>query len=105
MGDVAVTNFLTKIVAWIKAGYPDGVPHPDQVPLFALLRRRLSEDEVRAVASALLDRGAFDHTDIGVLITEITDTLPTPEDIERVHDKLATFGWPLDDPRDSEDIE
>lgn len=80
-----MTNFITKIVAWIKAGYPDGgVPHPDQVPLFALLRRRLSDDEVLAVANALLERGAFDHIDIGgVLITEITDALPTPEDIDR----------------------
>ncbi len=103
-----MTNFITKIVAWIKAGYPDGVPHPpDQVPLFfALLRRRLGDDEVIAVANALLERGAFDHIDIGVLITEITDALPTPEDIDRVRDRLANYGWPLDDPpRDSEDVE
>ena len=100
-----MTNFLTKIVAWIKAGYPDGVPNPDQVPLFALLRRRLSEEEVIAVANDLLDRGAFDHIDIGVLITEITDALPSTEDVDRVHDTLAAFGWPLDDPRDSEDVE
>ncbi|MGY4712031.1 DUF3349 domain-containing protein [Mycolicibacterium sp. CBM1] len=100
-----MTKFLTRIVAWIKAGYPDGVPHPDQVPLFALLRRRLAEDEVKAVASALVERGGFDHIDIGVLITEITDALPSPEDIERVRDKLSAYGWPLDDPRDSEDVE
>ncbi|GAY14598.1 DUF3349 domain-containing protein [Mycobacterium sp. shizuoka-1] len=100
-----MTKFLTKIVAWIKAGYPDGVPHPDQVPLFALLRRRLSEEEVIAVAEVMLERGDFDHIDIGVLITEITDALPSTEDIDRVHDKLAAYGWPLDDPRDSEDVE
>lgn len=100
-----MTKFLTKIVAWIKAGYPDGVPHPDQVPLFALLRRRLSDEEVFAVAGALLERGGFDHIDIGVLITEITDALPSPEDVERVREKLAAYGWPLDDPRDNEDVE
>ena len=100
-----MTKFLTKIVAWIKSGYPDGIPGPDQVPLFALLRRRLSDDEVKAVATALLERGDFDHIDVGVLITEITDALPSPEDIDRVHDKLAAYGWPLDDPRDSEDVE
>jgi hypothetical protein len=100
-----VTKFLTKIVAWIKAGYPDGVPHPDQVPLFALLRRRLSEEEVITVAKALLERGAFDHVDIGVLITEITDALPSPDDVERVQATLGACGWPLDDPRDGEDVE
>jgi Protein of unknown function (DUF3349) len=100
-----VTNFLAKIVAWITAGYPEGVPEPDQVPLFALLRRRLTDDEAKAVATALIDRGEFDSVDIGVLITQITDELPTPVDIERVRNRLAATGWPLDDPRDSEETE
>ncbi|MDT5236001.1 MAG: hypothetical protein QOF47_1988, partial [Mycobacterium sp.] len=26
-----MTKFLTKIVAWINAGYPEGVPGPDRV--------------------------------------------------------------------------
>src|SRR3981189_3570305 len=77
----AVTKFLAKIVAWINAGYPEGVPGPDRVPLFALLKRRLSDDEVKAVAKDLMGRGEFDHVDIGVLITEMTDELPIPEDI------------------------
>jgi hypothetical protein len=100
-----VNKFLTKIVTWIKAGYPEGVPEPDQIPLFALLRRRLSDDEAMDVARALIDRGEFDHVDIGVLITEITDGLPAPDDVERVRTKLAAYGWPLDDPRDTEDAE
>lgn len=100
-----MNKFLTKIVTWIKAGYPEGVPEPDQIPLFALLRRRLSDDEVKAVAQTLIDRGEFDHVDIGVLITQITDGLPAPDDVERVRTKLAAYGWPLDDPRDTEDAE
>jgi hypothetical protein len=100
-----VTKFLAKIVAWINAGYPEGVPGPDRVPLFALLKRRLSDDEVKAVAKDLIDRGEFDHVDIGVLITEMTDELPIPDDIERVRARLAAKGWPLDDPRDTEETE
>lgn len=96
-------TFLAKIVAWITAGYPEGVPGPDRVPLFALLKRRLSDDEVKAVAKELKDLGEFDSADIGVLITQITDELPTPEDIERVRTRLATKGWPLHDPRDQEE--
>jgi len=96
-------TFLARIVAWITAGYPEGVPGPDRVPLFALLKRRLTDDEVKAVAKELKDLGEFDSADIGVLITQITDELPTPDDSERVRARLAARGWPLDDPRDGEE--
>jgi Protein of unknown function (DUF3349) len=98
-----MNGFLAKIVAWLNAGYPEGVPGPDRVPLLALLTPRLSNDEVKTVAQGLIDRGEFDHVDIGVLITQMTDELPTPDDIERVRQRLATKGWPLDDPRDAAD--
>jgi Protein of unknown function (DUF3349) len=98
-----VSGFLGKIAAWLNAGYPEGVPGPDRVPLLALLARRLTSDEVKAVAQDLIDRGEFDHIDIGVLITEITDELPREEDVERVRERLAKTGWPLDDPRDASD--
>ena len=100
-----MNGFLGKIVAWLNAGYPEGVPGPDRVPLLALLRRRLTEDEVKIVAQDLIDRGEFDHVDIGVLITQITDELPSTQDVERVRERLAAKGWPLDDPRDAEETE
>lgn len=95
-----VPNFLSKIVAWITAGYPEGVPGPDRVPLLALLRRRLTDEDVAAVASALDENGEYDHIDIAVMITSITDDLPTPADIDRVRARLAGHNWPLDDRRD-----
>jgi hypothetical protein len=100
-----VNGFLTKIIAWLNAGYPDEVPGPDRVPLLALLKRRLTDDEVKTVAQDLIAHGKFDPVDIGVMITQITDELPNPNDIERVRERLAAKGWPLDDPRDSEDAE
>ena len=51
------------------------------------------------------DRSDIDDVDIGVLITQITDEMPKPEDIERVRAHLAVNGWPLDDPRDAEEPE
>ncbi|EUA22427.1 hypothetical protein I552_6918 [Mycobacterium xenopi 3993] len=57
--------------------------------MLALLSRRLTNDEVKAVASELMQRGDFDQIDIGVAITQFTDRLPAPEDIERVR-----AGWP-----------
>ena len=100
-----MTKFLAKIVAWITAGYPEGVPGPDRVPLFALLKPRLTDDEVKTVARELMERGEFDHVDIGVLITQLTDELPDPADIERVRNRLAAKGWPLDEPREPEETE
>ncbi len=48
--------------------YPNGVPEQDYVPLFALLTRRLSEDEVDLVTAALVEDGdlPISKTDIQV---------------------------------------
>lgn len=100
-----MNRFLNSIVTWLRAGYPDGVPRTDYLPLLALLARRLTSDEVTAVANELIGRADFDAIDIGVAITQITDELPTPDDVERVRRRLAATGWPLDDPRDSEESE
>ena len=98
-----MNRFLNSVVAWLRAGYPEGIPSTDYFPVLALLSRRLSNDEVKLVARELMDRGDFDHVDIGVLITRLTDELPAPEDIERVRARLAAKGWPLEDARDGED--
>jgi Protein of unknown function (DUF3349) len=96
----AVNRFLSAIVSWLRAGYPEGVPPIDYMPVLALLSRRLTTDEVKTVASELVQRGDLDDIDIGVAITQITDELPSQDDIERVRQRLAAKGWPLDDPRD-----
>ncbi|OBI52678.1 hypothetical protein A5707_12125 [Mycobacterium kyorinense] len=95
-----MNRFLSSIVTWLRAGYPDGVPQTDYIPLLALLSRRLTNDEVKAVARELMQRGDFDQIDIGVVITQFTDNLPAPEDIERVRERLAAKGWPFDDVRE-----
>lgn len=95
-----MTGFLDRVVTWLRAGYPDGIPQNDYLPLLALLTRRLTADEVKIVARELMSRAAFDDIDIGASIMAITDDLPSPEDVERVHERLAAKSWPLDEPRD-----
>ena len=89
-----MNRFLSSIVSWLRAGYPDGVPQNDYLPLLALLSRRLTADEVKVVARELTTRPDFDHYDIGAAIMRITD--------ERVRERLVRKGWPLADPRDPE---
>lgn len=86
------------MVAFVRAGYPRGVPETDYIPLLALLRRRLSDDEVAAVASELAARGQLnvDTADIAVAVTRVTDELPSPADLERVQRRLESTGWSAD---------
>jgi hypothetical protein len=96
-------GFLGSIVNWIRAGYPEGIPANDTFPVLAFLTRRLSNDEVKAVAKELMARGDFDNVDIGVLITRLTDELPSEDDVQRVKERLAAKGWPFDEPRGAGD--
>jgi hypothetical protein len=95
-----VNRFLNSVVSWLRAGYPEGIPTTDTFAVLALLSRRLTNDEVKLVANELMQRGEFDNIDIGVLISKLTDELPSPEDIERVRTRLAAKVWPLDDQRE-----
>jgi hypothetical protein len=97
---MSLTGWVTSVVGWLRAGYPNGVPEADYVPLLAVLTRRLSSDEVRAVAAQLMRDGRLpvDNIDIGTMITKVSDELPREEDVDRVRAKLALGGWPLADP-------
>lgn len=98
---MALSDLVARVVVFLRAGYPHGAPATDYVPLLALLRRRLSDDEVAAVASELTAHGELpvDAADIRVAITKITDEMPSPEEIERVQQWLRSGGWPIDDRR------
>lgn len=96
--------FVAALVAWLRAGYPDGVPENDYLPLFALLRRQLSDDEVKQVARQLISGAreagqnpSISRVDIGVLITRYTNGLPADGDLQRVQKRLEKKGWPLQD--------
>ena len=97
-------SFLTAIIEWLRAGYPDGVPEADYVPLLALLRRRLSDEEVRDLAAELGRLGVLPHerVDIQVMITKVTNEMPSEADVARVRDRLAAHAWP-DRPAAGED--
>ncbi|MET9490552.1 DUF3349 domain-containing protein [Nocardia sp. NPDC006630] len=96
---MALSALLSRIVAWLRAGYPQGVPDTDYIPLLSLLARRLPEDEVRQVAAALVQQGTIpaDKADVGVVITKLTDELPTESDLARVRAHLVASGWPIED--------
>jgi hypothetical protein len=97
-----LSGLLTRIVAFLRAGYPEGVPANDDIPLLALLRRRSSDDEVLAVATEMMSTGntPVGRTDVRVAITKLTDDMPSYEDTERVKRRLVAAGWPVTDSLD-----
>jgi hypothetical protein len=99
---MALSDGLARVLGFLRVGYPDGVPYADQVPLLALLRRRLSDDEVVALAEELAATGALpvDGTDIRVAITKLTNEMPSAEDTARVKQRLIDAGWPVSEPLD-----
>jgi hypothetical protein len=100
---MALNTRLLGVLDWLREGYPAGVPPKDYIPLLALLRRRLTEDEVREIAHEVagLGDGAVgpDGTaDIGVQISKLTDAMPSPEDIALIEERLVSHhGWPVED--------
>jgi hypothetical protein len=91
--------FLTAIIGWLRAGYPEGVPDVDYVPLFALLGNQLPEAEVSSIAEALA--ADSDHQSAQATrdaIELVTHEKPSDSDIARVKTRLAAGGWPLAKP-------
>lgn len=87
---------VSSIVAFLRAGYPNHAPALGYVPLLALMPRRVCNDEVVMIASALISRRRrpIDNVDVGVAITRVTDEMPAFEDIDRVRRRLDASGRP-----------
>ncbi|GGM07431.1 DUF3349 domain-containing protein [Nakamurella endophytica] len=90
--------FLRAVMGWLRAGYPSGVPEQDYVPLLALLRRRVTDEEIAWIVGQLTEGGRppFGTADIGVLITKVTQDMPHAEDEARVRDRLEAAGWAVE---------
>lgn len=95
---INLADVVMKMVEFVRAGYPEGVPPTDCFALLAVLRRRLTDEEVSAVAATLAERGdlQIDAAEIGSASTRITDEPPSDDEIDRVQRRLEAIGWPPD---------
>ena len=91
--------FLARIVEWLRAGYPDGVPARDYVPLVALLGSHLSDDEMTLIADELaFSADPQSAEEIKKAIGAITRAEAGDAEVARVRSRLEAAGWPLDAP-------
>jgi Protein of unknown function (DUF3349) len=100
---MSAKTVLASILDWLRAGYPEGVPGPDRVPLLALLRQTpLTEGQIKEVIRNIAEAKApaseadpIDKDEIESFISEVTNHDGGPENVRRVAAKLAAAGWPL----------
>lgn len=85
---------ISKVIAFFRTGYPAGMPATGYVPMVALSRRRLADDEIITVTDELIAQGCWllGNADVGVAITRITQEMPALDEIERVKDRLDATG-------------
>ncbi|MFI9510771.1 DUF3349 domain-containing protein [Nocardia sp. NPDC052566] len=103
---VSRPKVLGRVVGWLRAGYPQGVPRSDYVALFAVLHRHLTDFEVVAIAEALADGNdgeQISHEAIEEAIARFAKEQPAANDIARVASHLAAGGWPLAAPLSESD--
>ncbi|WP_380171408.1 DUF3349 domain-containing protein [Kineococcus sp. DHX-1] len=90
-----------RVLDWLRAGYPSGVPQQDYVVLLGLLRRKLTDTEVREIAAeivGLAQQGEVTTVaDVERLVNAATLDQPSEADVARVSSHLAAGGWPLAD--------
>lgn len=92
-------NPIAQALRWLGAGYPEGIPAQDRVPILALLRRRLTDDEVQEVCEAVAAQSGADPeislVDAQVLMMKVLGDLPGDDDVDRVRTRLEQSGITL----------
>jgi hypothetical protein len=87
---------IQRFVDFLRAGYPEGVPQVDYIPLFALLGRHMPEQEVFAVAGELAAAGepyGDGSQAIRDALAAVSRAVPSEEEVARVQARLAAVGW------------
>jgi|GEM_PF-457857 hypothetical protein len=96
-------SVIRRVLSWLTAGYPKGVPPTERYALIALLNRTLTADEVQQVINALtaeqspaLEDGVISDEEIRDMITKVIEDAPSESDLRKVSSRLAAAGWPLE---------
>jgi hypothetical protein len=97
------SSLAQSVLGWLRAGYPDGIPPQDYIPILEVIQRRLTHDEIVSIADGLSEQTAgsnepITRTDIQAMIEQTVLQRASDSDVARVSARLAAGGWPLADP-------
>jgi hypothetical protein len=92
---------MARVLSWLRAGYPEGIPPNDYPPVLGVLSRNLTEADIETIADQLALQSVSDGDvpvtadDVRAMVREHAFQQATPDDVARVSAKLAAGGWPL----------
>lgn len=91
-------NIVSRVIDWLGAGYPEDIPVQDRSAVMAILRRRLTDEQLEEVIRRLMAsraaRGEEYVSDqrINEYIRKVVDNVPQPQEIDRVARILGAHG-------------
>ena len=93
---MALSSYVHSILNWVRAGYPEGLPPKDYLPLFALLGTQVTQQDLQDIADQLADSSdPSSASELKKAITDVVNVKPNDADVARVRARLAEGGWPL----------
>jgi hypothetical protein len=57
MAEQPTTTLGQSVLDWLRAGYPEGIPPQDYLPILGVLQRRLTSEEIHTIAEGLAAGG------------------------------------------------
>jgi hypothetical protein len=92
---------IAKVLSWLKAGYPQGIPQHDFPSVLMVLRRNLTDAEIESIADNLALESVSNGSEpvtaeqVRAMIRDQVFQTATSDDLLRVSAVLARGGWPL----------
>lgn len=104
-------SMISRVIDWLSIGYPKDVPVQDRAAVMAILKMRLTDEQLQEVVRQLMQsraaRGEAYVSDqrINEYIRRVVDHTPTPQDIDRVAKILGAHGFLIAEAHVHEDVE
>jgi hypothetical protein len=93
-------HVVRSVLEWLRGAYPTSIPDKDHFALLAVLRRRLTEEEIDEVVALSIERAHespdrhINHDRVRTLLARKVREEPSDEDMTRVSQCLEHGGWP-----------
>jgi hypothetical protein len=92
---------ISKMLTWLRAGYPEGNPQRDFPSVLLVLQQNLSDGDIETIADELALQSVSNGSapvsaeQIRAMVHDHTFQPATDDDLRRVSAVLAQGGWPL----------